>query len=229
MTTTARYRDPSRMATIAAMDALIHVANVLYLVSYSVRDVLKLRVATILAMALLMFYYWANQLWTPLAYNLLFTAINLIQTWRLVLERRPVRLGADEQRLYDAMFRALRPRQFLALVGTGAWQRHGEGAVLVEAEQPLDRLLVVTDGSAIVELGGAPVATLGAGRFVGEMSWLTGDVPRARVVAQHDVYVVCWPAAKLRTFLEQNLEIRTVMQQLLGADLAKKLRAPSPA
>ena len=31
------------------------------------------------------------------------------------------------------------------------------------------------------------------------------------------------------TFLEQNLETRTVMQQLLGADLAKKLRAPSPA
>lgn len=211
------------------MTALIHVANALYLVSYSVRDVLKLRVATILAMMLLMVYYWANQLWTPLAYNLLFIAINVIQTWRLVLERRPVRLGADEQRLYDAMFRALRPRQFLALVGAGKWEQHDDGAVLVEAEQPLDRLLVVTDGNAIVELGGTPVATLGTGRFVGEMSWLTGDVPRARVVAQQGVRVVCWPATKLRSFLEQNLEIRTVMQQLLGADLAKKLRAPSPA
>jgi Popeye-like protein len=206
------------------VDALIHVANVLYLVSYSVRDVLKLRVATILAMTLLMFYYYANQLWTPLAYNLLFTAINVLQTWRLVLERRPVRLGADEQKLYDALFRALRPRQFLALVGEGRWERLDDGAVMVEPDRPLDRLIVLTGGSANVEIAGARVASLGEGRFVGEMSWLTGDVPRARVVAIQDVRAVSWPSAKLRSFLENHLEIRTVMQQLLGADLAKKLR-----
>src|SRR5688500_344338 len=123
------------------MDALIHVANALYLVSYSVRDVLKLRIATILAMALLMIFYWANQLWTPLAYNLLFIAINVLQTWRLVLERRPVRLGADEQRLHDTVFAALRPRQLLALLGTGDWQRPREGETLVEAARTLDRLL----------------------------------------------------------------------------------------
>jgi len=208
---------------MAAMEALIHAANALYLVSYSVRDVLKLRVATIFALFLLMIYYQQNQLWTPLAYNLLFTSINILQTWRLVLERRPVRLRADQQRLYDAMFRSLRPRQFLALVGVGTVQQPREGEVLVEAEQRLDRLLLVTEGIATVEIGERTITTLGEGRFVGEMSWLTGDVPRARVVAGAGCSVVVWPSTKLRTFLEQNGEMRTVMQQLLGADLARKL------
>lgn len=211
-----------------AMEALIHAANALYLVSYSVRDVLKLRIATICALFLLMLYYQHNQLWTPLAYNLLFTSINILQTWRLVLERRPVRLRADEQRLYDAMFRSLRPRQFLALVAEGSVRQPSEGEVLVEAQQPLDRLLLVTDGSASVELAGRTITTLGEGRFVGEMCWLTGDVPRARVVAGAGCSVMVWPSAKLRAFLEQHVETRTVMQQLLGADLARKLGAPAP-
>jgi Popeye protein conserved region len=211
------------------MEALIHVANALYLVSYSVRDVLKLRVATILAMALLMVYYLDHELWTPLAYNLLFMAINVLQTWRLVLERRPVRLAADEQRLYDAMFRGLRPRQFLALLGEGSWDAPGEGEVLVEADRALDRLAVVTDGSAIVELDGTLVTRLDAGRFVGEMCWLTGDPPRARVLAGRDCRVLRWPSIRLRDFLGREPEIRTVIQQLLGADLARKLRAPARA
>ena len=40
-------------------------------------------------------------LWPPILWAVVFTAINLYQISRIYLERRPVVLSEDEQRLYD--------------------------------------------------------------------------------------------------------------------------------
>src|SRR5262245_13620102 len=76
-----------------AMDVLIHVANVLFLLSYLVRDILVLRLLTVVAILALLPYYFANGLYPPIFWNSVFIAINLYQLYRLVLERRPVRLS----------------------------------------------------------------------------------------------------------------------------------------
>ena len=67
----------------------IHGANVLYLASYLVRDILALRVLTVVAgLALLPFYILrADPIWVAVAWNALFIAINLLQIYRLLLER----------------------------------------------------------------------------------------------------------------------------------------------
>ena len=40
------------------MDALVSVANVVYLLSYSSRDLLRLRILTVVAAAILVAYFW---------------------------------------------------------------------------------------------------------------------------------------------------------------------------
>lgn len=213
------------------MDALVHVANLLFLGSYSVRDVLWLRLLAVVAFTMLLpFNYHVpnGPLWAPIGWNVLFLGINLAQAWRLVLERRPVRLSFDQQRLYQALFSALRPRQFLALLATARQGAHGRGQIIVEAGRVLEQLSLVSDGSVRVEVDGREIAELGEGRFVGEMSYLTGDPPRASVVAGVACRCVHWPVSALRGFLDANPEIRAVMQNLLGADLARKLRGGAP-
>lgn len=72
------------------MQALVHVANVLYLVSYLVKDVLWLHVLTVVAGLVSMPYFGlrADPLWAPVAWNVVFVAINTYQIHLLWRERR---------------------------------------------------------------------------------------------------------------------------------------------
>lgn len=56
---------------------LIHIANVVYLASYAVKDIRKLRWLTILGIVLLIPYYLAWGLWEAAVWNGAFLLINL--------------------------------------------------------------------------------------------------------------------------------------------------------
>ncbi|HMP08038.1 MAG TPA: hypothetical protein PJ982_16945, partial [Lacipirellulaceae bacterium] len=79
------------------MTNLLHLGNVLYLVAYSVRDMLWLRIITVIATLCLMPYYYFRDepLYAPIAWCTLFTLVNLVQIAILILEKRPVFLGEE--------------------------------------------------------------------------------------------------------------------------------------
>jgi hypothetical protein len=208
------------------MQVLIHVANVLYLVSYLVKDILWLRVLTVVAGMTLMPYFAlrADPLWAAVAWNVLFIAINAYQIYLLALERRPVRLEEDEQRLYQLAFRSLTPREFQKLLGLGRWERAREGERIVRKGEDLDRMMVIFSGNVDVTSGERRIVELGQGQFVGEMSFLTGERPTVDVVAKGEVRLVTWPRGRLQAFLEQHGGLRAALQMILGADLVGKLR-----
>ncbi len=71
------------------MDTLIYVANILYLLSYMVRDILHLRVLTIVAACCLVTYFYnqAEPLMTVVYWNLFFVALNAFQLGHILLGR----------------------------------------------------------------------------------------------------------------------------------------------
>lgn len=205
---------------------LFHVANALFLASYAVKDILWLRIITVLAgLALIATFFQAEPpLWPAIAWNVLFLAINVVRIYLLVRERRPIPLTADEQHLANLVFRTLRPRELVRLLGVGGYVDHAEGSTLVTRGTQLEHLLLVVRGKARVVLDGKPAIEISDGTFVGELGYLTGKPPGADVVATTKLRVLCWPVAPLRSFLDENPELHGVMQQVLGADLANKLR-----
>jgi hypothetical protein len=106
------------------IDLLIHAANVLYLFAFMVRDILWLRILTIVAAACLIpyFYFRPEPLMTPIYWNLVFTALNIYWICRLLLERLPVKLSADEQRLCELVFRTTTPREMIKLLKLATWE-----------------------------------------------------------------------------------------------------------
>ena len=58
-----------------------HAANLLFLISYSVKKQHHLRIMSLFAQVVSMGYYVDMSLWQPLAWCVIFTAIN---AWRLV-------------------------------------------------------------------------------------------------------------------------------------------------
>jgi len=207
------------------MDFFIHSANILYLVSYLVRDILWLRLLTVVAGATLMPYYYLNELWPPVIWGVAFILINGWQIRQLLMERRPVDMSERERELYQKVFRSFRPRDFIKLLSLGKWIDAKPDEQLVASDTPLDEMIVIYSGTVAVEVAGKQVTCLEDGCFVGEISFLTGETPSADVKTTQPTSYVAWPVKALQEFLGKNPELRASWQFLIGSDLAAKLKA----
>lgn len=208
------------------MQNLIHLANVLLLASFLVSDILWLRLLNVLAGVSFIVYFAAGTppAPAPVAWNALFLSINVVQVWRLLLERRPVRLRAEELSLYQLAFRTLTAREFARLIAIGRWEDAGPGDRLVEQGVRLDRILVLCSGTSDVVLAGARVAQLRPGQLVGEMGFLTDAKTSAAVVAAEPTRYLSLPTDALRSLFKKHPELRAGMQMVIGHDLVAKLR-----
>lgn len=205
---------------------LFHVANALYLISYAVRDILWLRVITVLAGITLIasFLVDPHPPWPAITWNLVFLVINLVRIHLLMRERRPIPLSADQQHVANLVFRTLRPRELVRLLDAGRFVDLSTDTQIVRKGESLDRLLLVVRGTARVELPAQPAVEIKDGAFVGELCYLTGKPAGADVIATTTLRVVEWPTTQLRALLDANPELHATMQQVLGTDLAQKLR-----
>lgn len=212
------------------MQAFAHLANVLILLSFLVRDILWLRLLSILAGVTLVPYFLygeAEVLWVPLAWNGVFTVINLVQIYRLLMERRPVRFTEFERRLHDRVFHALEPRAFLDLLAMAELRSADDQSKLLAQGEELGELLLICEGEVSIVVDERPVAQLGEDRFIGEMSFLTGEPTSASALAKGTIRYAAWSCTSLREFFARRPEVHSGMQLILGHDLAHKLRARS--
>ncbi len=207
---------------------MLHIANVLYLASYLVRDILWLRLLTVVAMLCLFPYYFTcadEPLWMPIFWQGLFLAVNLFQIGLIVRERWPRELHDAERQLYDTVFSDLSPGEFVKLLKVGGWREASEGESLVADGSVVEHMMVLTDGAAEVRKGDKTLATLEPGQFVGEMSFLTGHVAGADVVAPRSTKLMSWAQSELEAFLDRNPSISFKVRGVLGRDVVQKLRA----
>ncbi|WP_096895926.1 Crp/Fnr family transcriptional regulator [Candidatus Scalindua japonica] len=182
------------------MDYLIHIANILYFFSYSVKDIFALRLLTMLAMCFLIpyFYFQPQPLWAPICWNILFSLINIYRIYLLHQERRPVHFTEKEQSLYNLIFRSISPWKFSKLLNIGEWKVAVKGQCVFPEKVVLDRILLITSGILVVEKNGNCLARLGEGQFVGELSFLTSEPINASVVAEQPTEYFSMQADKLK-------------------------------
>ncbi len=210
---------------IQPLDYLVHFSNILLLVAYSLRDILWLRWFAVAA-ALTNIPYFLLQgtvLWPPVLWAVVFTAINLYQITRLYLERRPVRLSDNEQKLYDLGFRSLRPREFLSLSLVGEWKSAESGERVVAEGEPVSSLCIAIAGSAEVRKQGQPIGVVQPGHIIGNALALTGERSPVEVTFTERAHYMRWSLPSLRSFIDSRPDLRVTLQSLVNRDLARKL------
>ena len=210
---------------IQPADYLVHFSNILLLVAYSVRDILWLRWFAV-ASALTNIPYFLVQgtvLWPPVLWALVFTAINLYQITRIYMERRPVVLSAEEQKLYDLSFRSLRPREFVSLSLVGEWKSAEADERVVAEGKPVSGLCIPITGSAEVRKQGERIAALRPGQIIGTSLALTGDPSPVDVTFTEPARYMRWSLPSLRGFIDKRPDLRVTLQGLVNRDLAGKL------
>src|SRR5215467_16290961 len=166
-------------------DYFVHAANILLLVAYSVRDILSLRLFAVAAslIALPYFILQPEPLWEPIIWSSVFAAINLFQSWRLFVERRPVKLTPEEEEVRRLAFENLPPVKVLQVLSIGSWFTAETGEQVIRRGEGLGTISLIVRGSVRLTRGEAVLGNLVAGNLLGSALLLDGNTADVDVVA----------------------------------------------
>jgi hypothetical protein len=206
-------------------DYFIHAANILLLIAYSVRDVLWLRLFAVSASLIAIPFYVLQPtvLWAPLAWSVVFAVINLFQSWLLFIERRPVKLTAEEEEVGRLALQDLPPRKILQVLSIGSWITSEVGERLIERGKLPDSVSLIVRGKVRITKEGRMLGDLIPGDIVGSALILNGIPSNVDAVTVEPLRAMRWQIGTLQKYLSANPETRAVMQRHLARDLAGKI------
>lgn len=206
-----------------------HIASVLTLLAYLVKEMLWLRFLTILAsIAGIIFNYSvpATPLWAVIYWNMVFIVINVVQIIIILKERSNVSFTEEERELYETLFKDFAPFEFMKLLRIGSWLEARKGQALTIEGQPLSSIILIYNGLLSVEIGGQQVRQMKDGSLIGEISFITGGPATATVVALQRTRYMAWPKDEMRRLLKRNPSMRFAMESVFSKELIKKLARP---
>lgn len=211
---------------VFGINALVNFSNIVFLVAFSVRDVLKLRVLAVLGEGLTLPYYYFQdeKLWTPIFWGAAFMVVNAVRIVAIALERRPVVLGDKEEKLYRAAFSTIDKREFLRLVSLARWVECSPGEMVLEKGQQISEAIVLVSGDLEVILGNKTRMALRPGQLIGDVSAYSGLASPVDVVARGPGILAKWDLRHMREFTASRPELRANLLQIVSVDLAGKLR-----
>jgi hypothetical protein len=203
----------------------ITVANLLYLASYSVHDILWLRILTVVAAGLLIPYYLMQPvpLMAAIWWNVVFIIINIYWIIRLMIERRPVHFTPDEAVLRDLAFASLTPREAAQLFAMGEWDDIPVGKSIVVHDNEQQQLSVILRGTADAMHAGITIEELGEGQFVGGIDKCVAEGYEIEVLVRTAVRVMCWPSEKLEPYLAKRPDVALALERSVGLGMRRLL------
>ncbi|WP_420332074.1 cyclic nucleotide-binding domain-containing protein [Roseibium sp.] len=214
---------------MVGLDVLVNVANVIYLFSYSVRDIFWLRILTVLGISFLMPYYYFQvaPLWTPIGWNTFFLCINLYWIARLLTERRPAPFTEEERHLYAIALQNLSERDAFKFLRMAERKTVPAGTVLVMQGNPVAELSLIVEGEVVVEEDGKRVDGLTKGNFVGAVALLSQNREFSAPVTVRvstRTTLLTWSVSELTSAFSRNSNLQVAIEASLGMEIARWLQ-----
>ena len=199
-----------------------HLAFGLIAFSFLVKDILWLRLVSILASSFSVFYNWvipAEPMWLAINWNFVFISLNLYHIAVLIYEKRPIKMAPKDKELYETLFRDLSPVEYLKVTKIAEWKKFKAGDTLIRQDHLVTDLILIYNGTVDVKVKGKKVAQLKDGQFVGEMSFLTEKSATATCVIKHDTECILWKQPEFKELLKRNPSLYYTIQGLLSNQL----------
>ena len=209
------------IATIAG-----HLAFGLIAFSFLVKDILYLRLVSVLASLFSVFYNYTipiEPMWLAINWNIVFIVVNIYHIAVLIYEKRPVHMSPKYKELYETMFKDMTPVEFLKITKIADWVHFKTGEVVTQQKHTVDTLNLIYNGTVNVAVDGIKVAELKDGQFVGEMSFLTEKPATATCVVKHDTELLVWKQEQFKELLKRNPSLYFTIQSLLSAQVSSAL------
>jgi len=199
-----------------------HLAFGLIAFSFLVKDILWLRLVSILASSFSVFYNWvipAEPMWLAINWNFVFISLNLYHIAVLIYEKRPIKMAPKDKELYETLFKDLSPVEYLKITKIANWKKFKAGETLIREAHLVTDLILIYNGTVDVKVKGKKVAQLKDGQFVGEMSFLTEKSATATCVIKHDTECILWKQPEFKELLKRNPSLYYTIQGLLSNQL----------
>jgi len=135
-----------------------------------------------------------------------------------------LRLPASDREWLRSVFAGLDDAQIARLLCAGEFCDIADGTTLAEENRPLERIFFICSGRVRVAIGGRHVTHLERGSFVGEVAFLTQRPATATVIAEGAVRALAFQNGKLSQFFHREADVAGLIYQLLGRELANKIR-----
>lgn len=209
------------LATIAG-----HLAFGLIAFSFLVKDILWLRIVSVIASLFSVMYNYfipITPMWLPIGWNLVFVALNLYHIAVIIYEKRPIKMSPKDKELYESLFRDLSPVEFLKVTKIAKWEKFVGGHHLIKEGADVKRLILIYNGTVDIAVKGEKVASLKDGQFVGEMSFLTERPATADCIVKHDTECLVWKQPEFKALLKRNPSLYFSIQSLLSAQVSDAL------
>ena len=208
------------------MQGLIHLGNILILLSYLVRDILWLRAIAIVASLSFAAYFALRPSidWPPVGWNILFVAVNLGQAGILLRQRRAGQLLPHEESMWRRNFRHMEPFRAALLIRSGQLHPIDADTMVLHAAQPVQTLSLLVKGGAVIALGGQTIARCEPGDFLGEMAMHSSKMASADVQVLAGSELLQWQLASLDQLAKQDGTLQAGLHTAIAANMADKLR-----
>ena len=205
------------IATIAG-----HLAFGLIAFSFLVKDILWLRVVSILASLFSVFYNYVipvEPMWLAINWNFVFISLNMYHIAVLIYEKRPIKMVPKDKELYETLFKDLSPVEYLKISKVAEWRTFQPGEKIIRQNTPVTDLILIYNGTVDVAVDHKAVAQLKDGQFVGEMSFLTEKPATATCVVRHETESLVWKQPEFKDLLKRNPSLYYTIQGLLSSQL----------
>jgi len=213
---------------ISILDLIGHLFNILYVVAASFKKMIWLRSTLVLASIMEIYYYWNitdSPLWTDIIWSVVFIATNIWWVSVLYYEKLTLNLGEHEKKMLEFTFSKMNPIHFKKLIRLGTIKTVPENTSLIKEKTYINELMLITRGLVQITRNDNVLAYLKDGRFVGEMSFMSGETTTANCDTLEETEMVVWDKDILTEFLKKNENIKKELNDVFSEDLIKKLVA----
>ena len=199
-----------------------HLAFGLIAFSFLVKDILWLRIVSILASLFSVFYNWVipvEPMWIPIGWNFVFVGLNLYHIAVIIYEKRPIKMAPKDKELYETLFKDLSPVEYLKISKVAQWKTFKSGETIIRQEHLVPDLILIYNGTVDVVVENKKVAELKDCQFVGEMSFLTEKLATATCIVKHNTECLVWKQPEFKELLKRNPSLYYTIQSLLSNQL----------
>ena len=199
----------------------LHVANLLILSSFLMRNILVLRLLSITGGVFFATYFLSQNppMTAPVKWNILFAIVNLTQIVRFLRANRKVPLCVEETFIKDTIFHSLRALEIKSVFQLAQVQSvSASGFVQISS----DEFGIVLNGVLRCSRSNAP---LKQGDMLGIYSYLGRPTKVASFSAKNDALLLKWKISELKAWCDETGERKTLILSAVSQKLLSQNNA----
>jgi hypothetical protein len=211
---------------ISIIELIGHLSYIIFAFGTGFRNIIYLRTSLIIASVMQIFYtiYSLNDIFkTPIVWSVAIIVINLFQVAYILYNKRFMNLSHDEKEVLKMMGGGMDILNFKKFMNAGNWINYPENKKILVEDEAIEKLFYLVDGEVEVKMKDNQIATIKKGNFLGEMSFLSGELPSASVTTITPARILSWDKVKLKMMMDKNNDFRHEIYSIFSNDLIEKI------